>query len=285
MQRSYSGDPGQFLPNNPFLDMLAGVEDNLELIQLQQGQHAQPTPAQQVIRSNKVKLPDFWAHSPGMWFARAELRFAVAGVHGELEKFAYAADALQYESLRLVTDLVTCPPADRPYTALKERLMIAHQLTPLQKAQRVSAMPPLGDRRPSQLLAALLEFCPDGEENTAFFRSAFIHRLPADLQVLLDTVETDDLKVLAQKADRLWITQASNQHRVAALPAEIPEPVEDDGCEAAIKAVKKKGGCSRGKDFGDKRKVKLLSICRTHMGYGADAYNCLDPANCKWAEN
>jgi hypothetical protein len=145
MASSYIGDPS-FLPNNPFLDMLAMVEEELD----QQPGGSQPAVSQHVplaqqrdrgSGSNKVKLPEFWAHSPGIWFARAELRFQVCGVNSELEKFAYAADALQYESLRLVTDLVNSPPADRPYQALKERLLLAHQLTPLQKAQKVNAMP------------------------------------------------------------------------------------------------------------------------------------------------
>ena len=87
----------------------------------------------------------------------------------------------------------------------------------MQKAQKVTAMPDLGDRQPSLLLAALLEFCREGEEGTTFFRSAFIHRLPADLQVLLDGAETDDLKDLAQKADRLWFTCCASGLRVAAV--------------------------------------------------------------------
>ena len=167
--------------------------------------------------------------------------------------------------------------------------MLAHQLTPLQKAHRVNSMPALGDRRPSQLLAALLEFCPDGEENTAFFQAAFIHRLPTELQVLLDTVETESLKVLAQKADRLWLTQVGNQHRLAAVTtasvaAEAEE--EESNVVAAIKPVKKKEGSnSKGRGYSDKKKSKLLPICRTHMRYGADAYHCLDAANCKWLEN
>ena len=308
MARSYSGDPG-FLANNPFLDMLAMVEDGLNQADLDEAgpsHGGQPGSQQQRVemRAGKVKLPEFWPHSPGIWFARAELRFAVGGVTSEIEKFAYAADSLQYETLRLVTDLVTNPPADRPYTALKERLLIAHQLTPIQKAQKVSSEPPLGDRRPSQLLAALLEFCPDGEENTAFFRSAFVHRLPAELQVLLDNAETEDLKSLAQKADRLWVTRAACGQRIAAVEAAYSSETEEEAhCLAVNRAQAAKrggkgynkaagsskvgyggGGRNGGEKQGDKRS-KLLTICRAHMRYGADAYRCQDPKQCAWAEN
>jgi hypothetical protein len=39
------------------------------------------------------------------------------------------ADALPYESLYLVADLVESPPAADPYNVLKERLMMSRQLT------------------------------------------------------------------------------------------------------------------------------------------------------------
>ena len=57
-------------------------------------------------------------------------------------------------------------------------------------------MPTIGDRLPSQLLDNLMEYCPPGEENTAFFRAAYMQRLPEDIQVLLDGVEDGDLKQL-----------------------------------------------------------------------------------------
>jgi hypothetical protein len=70
--------------------------------------------------------------------------------------FAYVVDALPYESLCLVADLVETPPMFDAYNILKERLLMSHQLTPVQKAARLMALPDLGARRPLQLLADLL---------------------------------------------------------------------------------------------------------------------------------
>ena len=304
MASSYSGDPN-LLHNNPFLDMLAAVEEQIEDDENQQQQQQQRNSV--FSSGGRVKLPEFWAHSPGIWFARAELRFMVAGVTSEMEKFAYTADALPYESLRMVTDLVSSPPQLLPYSALKERLLIAHQLTPLQKAQKVNDMPALGDRRPSQMLAALLEFCPEGEENTSFFRAAFVHRLPREIQVLLDGMETADLKTLAQRADRLWVTRAVHGDRVAAMTtAEASGSEEETSCVAAIRPPAQKnksfpkrpgnntrvtdGASGQQKPDGwnghqGGRRPKLLTVCRAHMRYGAEAYRCQDPTNCMWSGN
>ena len=67
-----------------------------------------------------------------------------------------------------------------------------------------------GNQRPSEVLASLLEYCPPGEEGTAFFRAAFTMRLPPGM-------ELTDLKELAQLADRLW--QCNPSQPVVAVAA------------------------------------------------------------------
>jgi hypothetical protein len=43
-------------------------------------------------------------------------------------------------------------------------LLVAHALTPTQVAEKLFELPPVGDRRPADLLAAIFEHCPVGEE-------------------------------------------------------------------------------------------------------------------------
>ncbi len=124
-----------------------------------------------------------------MWFYRVER-----------DKFAHVVDALSYDELRLVKDLMMAPPAVNPYSTLKDLILLAMQLTPVQMAMKLMAAPDMGDRGPSHLLAALMEFCPPGEENTAFYRAAFILRLPPDIRAHLNSLESSDLKELAAKA-------------------------------------------------------------------------------------
>ena len=217
----------------------------------------------------------------------------------ERERFAHAVNALSQDATRLVTDLITTPPAYRPYSVLKERLMVAHQLSVVQKATKVLAMPPLGDRRPSQMLADLLEFCPTGEENMAFLRAAFMQRLPAELQVLLDGTEEGDLKQLAQKADRLWSIRCPADTAVSAV---TQQEEEDSEWVAAVQHNKKKeweekkhniggssgsGGPTSGGHSGNggRRRPKMFTVCYRHMKFGAAAYKCDDPASCNYKGN
>jgi hypothetical protein len=78
MSYGYIGDPySEFNPNNPFLAMLAAVDGEQEA---QIPPPVVPNQQQQQSSEGRVKLPDFWPHTLGIWFARAELRFETSNV-------------------------------------------------------------------------------------------------------------------------------------------------------------------------------------------------------------
>jgi hypothetical protein len=298
-------------PSNPFYwDMMAAIEETD--VQQTGGvsggefsggqQHVTPPPVmapQQYGGSQAVKLPEFWPHAPGLWFARAECRFEMMGVASQRQKFCIVTDALPYESMRLVADLVAAPPALEPYAVLKDRLMMAHALSPVQKAEKLFAMPQLGARRPSDLLAAMFEFCPDGEEGSALFKALFLTRLPAEVRVHLEMEESMSLKQLAARADQLWLTLAAKQQAVVAAQVEKAEAVGEQ--EAAVAAVrprffKKKrptaaasdGAASAaggGQAAQPNKKLVAMQLCWRHAKYGSKAYGCVDTASCQWPEN
>ena len=280
----------EFLANNPFLVDLLDVENGA----------AQQQPAQQLLhqqRAQHCKLPEFWPNNPVLWFARAEFNFEVAGVVTEREQFMHTANALPYDALTLVADLVTQPPVVQPYQRLKERLLLSHQLTTVQMAEKILDMPELGDRGPSQLLAAMMEFCPEGEVNTAFFRASFLCRLPKEIRVLLMDEVRGDLKDLAIRADALY------QHHKSATVAMLDTAVDAELAEAvaslAVKSGKGKfngskktsnnsgggsgGGANSGSGGGAASEGgKSYFICDKHWRYGGKAYRCDAPSKCQW---
>jgi hypothetical protein len=134
-------------------------------------------------------------------------------------------------------------------------------------------MPSLGDRRLSQMLADLLQACPQNEQASAFFRGAFIMRLPADIQIHLTNTETEDLKQLALLADRLWLSHR-RPTTVSAVAA------EESSVESELLATVK------GKlNIKKQKKKKMITYCFLHHKYGKDARKCENPEACMWAEN
>ena len=173
---------------------------------------------QQQQRPRKVQLGEFWPQAPNAWFATADLKLEVAHITSERERIVHAVGAMGFNMLCAVLDLVETPPAVDPYTTLKGCLVMAHQLTPVQKATRCLQVVASPDQWPSEVLALLLEFCPAGEEPTAFFRAALTMRLPVTIQAHLTGTEFTNIKELAQLADRLW--QCHGPQAVAAVPVD-----------------------------------------------------------------
>ena len=117
---------------SPFVQMLAAIGDDDELQQPGgSGCGRDKVKQQQQPRQGKVQLGDFWLQAPNAWFAAAELKLEVANITGERERFAHAVGAMGFSVLHAVMDLVENPPAMNPYTTLKGRLVLVHQLTPV----------------------------------------------------------------------------------------------------------------------------------------------------------
>ena len=77
----------------PFLQMLAAIGDDENLLQ-QPGGSGGGGPQQQQPRQGKVQLDNFWPQAPNAWFAAAELKFEVANITTERERFAHAVGAM-----------------------------------------------------------------------------------------------------------------------------------------------------------------------------------------------
>ena len=106
------------------------------------------------------------------------------------------------------------PPLFNPYTQLKARLLDAHQLTDYQKVDQLLKMGDLGARRPSELLAAMLELCPRGQGTSLFFTHLFLCQLPAKLRKILGEDDHQDVRLLINKADKLWAIHGQKTHLV-----------------------------------------------------------------------
>jgi hypothetical protein len=262
---------------------------------MQQEENAGDVPAVGMVTA--MKLPPFWPHAPALWFAQAECQFTVCGVEDEFQRYCLVVSVLQHESLRLVADIVETPPLMHQYTAIKERLLASHQLTGYQRAEKLFAMPCLGARKPSELMAAMLEICPRGEEKTELFACLFLKRLPSKLRILLARADHKDPKALADDADKLWGMHVTPADQLAALAVEVEQP------ESTLAAMRpaadfilgrsRRGRRGRRAGAGGQRPPMELQalkearlaagLCIKHWQYGEQANSCVQP--CNWSGN
>jgi hypothetical protein len=218
----------------------------------------------------------------------------VRGVTDSFARYCHVVAVLPHESLRLVADLVETPPETEPYQQLKDRLLASHKLTRYQRAERLFAMPPLGSRKPSEMMAAMLEVCPRGEEKTDLFACLILQRLPRELRVLLARVDHKDPKALADHADELWAFHVAPNAQLAALSIDGAGEVPIAAIRVVVEGSRGRGGCGRGQGRGAKQQQPqepeaskeaplAAGLCIKHWRYGEQANSCEQP--CAWQGN
>ena len=257
-------------------------------------------PRRQQQPSPSIVLPPFWTTNVTGWFAMAESRFRIRRIYDEWDRYDNLVSALTADSIRLVLDVVTNPPEEDPYTHLKERLMGSHQLTDYQRIEQLIAMDSLGDRKPSQLLAQMLEVCPAGEERSKFFAFHFLQRIPQELRIMLGEDNHEEIHQLAVKADRLWAIHGHRLHGSVAAVASPEDPL-------AVNAVRggRGGRVLRGRGRGRGSQPARggasapaaaatglapaalardsAGLCYYHWNFGEKATKC--EAQCSWQGN
>jgi hypothetical protein len=115
----------------------------------------------------------------------------------------------------------------------------------MQRAKKLFPMPALGSIRPSDLMAAMFEYCPPGEETSELFKALFLTRLPPEISVLLEPKEYRDLKQLATHPYQKWLTLEARQRVTTAtvqpdmlVEEEQADPVAAVGNFSEIQAQK-----------------------------------------------
>jgi hypothetical protein len=163
-----------------------------------------------------VKLPTFWAEDPISWFRLAEGQFTLRNVEDPVTRYYHVLSSLSQDAVRLVTHVLHKETGPNSYSNLRTSLLASHSLSNYQKMERMMKLPPLGDRRPSVMLAEMLEYCPAGESTTAVFTYLLLQRLSREIRVLLSQDDPADMRAIADEADRLIAMHVPQHHDACA---------------------------------------------------------------------
>ena len=237
-----------------------------------------------------LRLPSFWCDAPRSWFTMAEAQFRLRNITEDNEMYLCLIAALPREAFRLVAHLVERDdqPADA-YAQLKAALLTSHTMSNYQRVELLSRVEPLGGRKPSDLLAVMLELCPRGHETSPFFGYLFLQRLPREIRVLLAEEDAADMRALAEKADRFMALHAPQSHDSSVAAMAASPDSEDDTVAAATAGRAKKPQKKQQKKQQQRRRrsispaAKKPSLCFYHFRFGERARHCEEP--CAWSEN
>jgi len=235
-----------------------------------------------------VKLPEFWLDDPEMWFAQAEAHFRRAGITVSATKYDYVLMQLPAKARTSVREIVrVADTLSDPYERVKSKLTASYTKSRWRLVFELFDHPDLGDRRPSELMDALLSLLPPGEQPGDLFIGQFLRRLPADMRAQLALQDFKNPAELAATADSLWNAKGGLQAAVSAVDRPV-SPGRRDTSSPSRQRVRQRspdrprnrrrptpGPGSRAEQDG--------RLCYYHDRWGRLAHKC--EAGCSWTGN
>ena len=181
-----------------------------------------------------MKLLPFWAKDPLSWFTLVESTFNRHDVVDSRLRFDLILPALPEEVIEQIRGVLRAVEhLDRPYVDLKARLLRLFTPKPADNCLKLIHGAELGDRRPIQLMEAMLALLPPGAEDNILFKTLFVTKLPKEVRghVLANGMHLDS-RELSELADDLWCglnechSGAKSHHMAAAVPGDGEELAE-----------------------------------------------------------
>lgn len=164
-----------------------------------------------------MRVPPFWRDKPRLWFITFEA--AVSDLKkSDVQKAQMVVAQLAKEDIEQICDLLE-NPSERPYNAIKERLISAYEESDGKQLQKLLSDMELGDQKPSQLLRRMRNLAHNKvPDNT--LRLMWINLLPPHVRSVLvvsDAISKDTaLDELAKMADKM-LEQTSEVPAVASV--------------------------------------------------------------------
>lgn len=254
-----------------------------------------PDTPEEIIQRVGIKYTPFWRANPTIWFIQLESQFTLANITASITKYHHLVASLQPEELAIVGDIISSPPADDPYAALKARLVNQYAVSEDSRLRELVSGMQLGDKKPSRLLLEMRSKA-GAQVGDDLLKTLFIQRLPAHVQQIL-AISDDKLDKLAEMADGIMAATGP--------PAFIQNVQNDDSLKslimdisARLQRLETRDLANETENFGfpPKKHFRTRSrsrsrhtsksdsrLCWYHDTFGEKANKCKAP--CSWTGN
>lgn len=176
-----------------------------------------------------LKFPPFWSGNPALWFAQVEATFALYNINGDATRYRHIITQLDSRTLPAIADIITNPPAEDKYLAIKARIMSSFAETSESKMRKLLRGLDPSNEKPSLILQRIRNLA-DGQVGDALLRTLFLEQLHEYVRAVLAISGDIDLSTLALQADR--VMEATKTTSVSA----IQQPTNPQEAVAAVSA-------------------------------------------------
>lgn len=154
--------------------------------------------------ATKVKLPDFFAENVELWFWQVESAFIASGITSDVKKYHAIIGQLPSRVIFKLADFKSNPPVrNQMNDTLKNRIVKEYADSEQTKITKLLEDMPLGDRKPSQLLAEMRTKASNTAINDNFLAQLWMRALPETIRAILSAEDMTPLTDKAATADRI----------------------------------------------------------------------------------
>lgn len=221
-----------------------------------------------------------------MWFAQAEAQFVLANVTKDETKFYHIVAKVDQSVICHIADLVSTPPQQNKYQAVKDRLVSRFALSPQVRLERLLGSFDLGDMRPTHLLAKMQELASGLNVNEELLKMLFLQRMPSNIRPIL-AISDGTLAKLAEMADKMVESPQTSAVSSTPIVNEQMEKMKEQLEVLSAEFRRLKASPSSGPDRRRNRSASRIrngaEICWYHRKFGQHAEHCKEP--CKYNQS
>jgi len=241
----------------------------------------------------------FVAQHARLFFANFELTCESLNITKQRQKFRHLINLLPMSVQLDVEGLIIDPPSESPYDTIKEALLRKLTDSDDAKLQQILEHETLGDRKPSQLLAAMRRAAIGFNFPDNVMRALWLRKLPHSCKQILLGMDSDcSLDRLAEKADAICSSScdqtiasvsSTSNHAFDRCFTKLEELID---CLAVDKLHQNRGrrstDCqrrppSRQTIANDQQNSPDSGVCWYHRKFGDAAKRCTKP--CRYSTN
>lgn len=227
-----------------------------------------------------AKIPAFWKPNPALWFSQVEFVFEANRITSSRSRFQLVAANLDCAILEHASDIIS-NPGDRPYEALKQRLLDVFTDSSATRIRRLLEDHQLGDERPSQFLRSLRR---QGASVLSgdLLRELWLRGLPQRMQEHLATLDQSNLVLLAERADSLAdVLRQPQVHAVSPTSESATLRRQVEQLQEEVTRLRRLLPTNRQRFRSPSpsrvRTSGSTSVCYYHTQYGEKARRCRPP--------
>lgn len=239
----------------------------------------------QEIANLSIKVPQFWKPDPKIWFVQIEAQFRRSRIVSDQAKFDTVVSSIDADILSQVSEIVTDPPAENKYIAIKTKLISLYDESDTKKIQTLLTGMELGDQKPSQLLSRMRSLAQN-KVSDDFLKALWLKQLPINAQTTLSICD-ENLSKLSEMADKIIDITTNHLNSTTSVSSIETQDSRITNLQKQVSELSNeiqsiyKNNLSQSKcashNTDTRKSSPQQSLCYYHFNFGGHARKCTPP--------